>query len=46
VRGVTRAPDVIDASFEVRAGEVLGIGGLVGAGRSELIGLVYGLDRP
>ena len=46
VRGVTRPPDVIDASFEVRAGEVLGIGGLVGAGRSELIGLVYGLDRP
>jgi ribose transport system ATP-binding protein len=46
VRGVTRAPDVIDASFEVCAGEVLGIGGLVGAGRSELIGLVYGLDRP
>jgi len=46
VRGVTRPPDVIDASFDVRAGEVLGIGGLVGAGRSELIGLVYGLDRP
>jgi ribose transport system ATP-binding protein len=46
VRGLTRAPDVLDASFEVRAGEVLGIGGLVGAGRSELMRLVYGLDRP
>ena len=46
VRGLSRAPDVHDVSFDVRAGEVLGIGGLVGAGRTELLRLVYGLDQP
>ena len=37
---------VIDASFELRRGEVLGIAGLIGAGRTELLRLIAGADAP
>ena len=36
---------VKDCSFELRKGEVLGFGGLVGAGRTELIRAVFGVDK-
>jgi ribose transport system ATP-binding protein len=45
-RGLARYPKVKDVSFDLRHGEVLGLGGLVGAGRSELARLLFGADRP
>ena len=45
VAGLARYPKVKGVSFELHSGEVLGIGGLVGAGRSELARLIYGADR-
>jgi len=35
----------VDATFELHRGEVLGIAGLVGAGRTELLRALFGLDR-
>lgn len=43
VRGLS-APPVHDVSFTVRKGEVLGIGGLVGAGRTEVLRALFGAD--
>ncbi len=45
VRGVVRLPRVRGVSFDLHRGEVLGIGGLVGAGRTELVRLIYGADK-
>jgi ribose transport system ATP-binding protein len=36
----------VDASFDLRRGEVLGIAGLIGSGRTELVRALYGLDAP
>ncbi|WP_345810711.1 sugar ABC transporter ATP-binding protein [Paraburkholderia sp. PREW-6R] len=45
VEGLTRGKVVRNVSFEVRAGEIFGISGLIGAGRTELMRLIYGADQ-
>lgn len=45
VKGLSRGTAVRDVSFSLRRGEILGLAGLVGAGRSELARLIFGADR-
>jgi ribose transport system ATP-binding protein/rhamnose transport system ATP-binding protein len=45
VRNLKSSPLVRDVSFDLHAGEILGLGGLVGAGRSETLEAIFGL-RP
>ncbi|MEV7602805.1 sugar ABC transporter ATP-binding protein [Kitasatospora sp. NPDC089797] len=44
VEGLSRDGAFHDVSFEVRAGEVVGVAGLVGAGRTEVVRAVFGAD--
>jgi len=45
VSNVTRGKRVIDCSLQVRRGEVVGLSGLVGAGRTELSRIIFGADK-
>ena len=46
VRGLSRKEAFSDISFEVRPGEIVGIFGLVGSGRTEVLEAVFGITRP
>jgi ABC-type sugar transport system ATPase subunit len=44
VKGLTREPLLHDISFTVHAGEIVGMAGLIGAGRTELCRALFGID--
>ena len=45
VRNLSRGGTLKNISFSLKEGEVLGFGGLVGAGRTELVRAIFGADR-
>src|SRR6185437_12896469 len=44
VRGLSVGPLVRNVSFEARAGEIVGIAGLIGSGRTETLRAIFGAD--
>ena len=45
IESITRKPHFKDISFCLREGEILGIAGLIGAGRTELLRSIFGVDK-
>jgi ABC-type sugar transport system ATPase subunit len=45
VEGLTRVGAFEDVSLAIKAGEIVGLAGLVGAGRSEVARAIFGVDR-
>ena len=46
VTGLSRGKAFQDVSFNLRAGEIVGLGGLVGSGRTEVARVLFGIDAP
>jgi ribose transport system ATP-binding protein len=46
VEGLSTANGVNDVSFTINVGEVFGLGGMIGSGRTEIARALFGLDKP
>ncbi|HET6852759.1 MAG TPA: sugar ABC transporter ATP-binding protein [Pyrinomonadaceae bacterium] len=46
VRDLASPPLLKNATFELRRGEILGVAGLMGSGRTPLLRTIFGLERP
>ena len=44
IRNLNRPPSVVDVSFDIRAGEIVGLAGLIGSGRTEIARCIFGAD--
>jgi len=44
LHGLSRPPDFVDVSFNVHAGEIVGLAGLIGSGRSEVARAIFSAD--
>jgi inositol transport system ATP-binding protein len=45
VRGLTRVGKIADITFDIRQGEILGLAGLMGAGRTEVLEAIFGVAK-
>lgn len=46
VENLNRSNRVKNVSFELKRGEILGFYGLIGSGRTEIMRMIYGVDKP
>jgi ABC-type sugar transport system ATPase subunit len=45
VDNLSSGKQIRDVSFQIRAGEIVGMAGLVGAGRTQVAGAIFGIDK-